>query len=166
VSVLTTTDGRRTTRDGPKTVTEGPSPRNQITPRRHMTLRRASLCHQLLYDIRQGQLLTTPSARRSGTPRLTHDVRAWHQQQQGNAWRTSPSPRSIRSAGPAPRSGRRMTTPEFLFLFPLILLFSLFHPFTTLLSRQYPAIPLKTIKGEAGSLGGGTTKQHIYPQPT
>jgi hypothetical protein len=45
---------------------------------------------------------------------------------QGNAWRPSPSPRSTGSAGPAPRRGRRTTTPEFLFLFYLILLFSLF----------------------------------------
>jgi hypothetical protein len=46
------------TKDGSKTVMDWPSPRNQITLQRHMTLRRASLCRQLLYDVRQGQLLT------------------------------------------------------------------------------------------------------------
>jgi hypothetical protein len=58
MSVLTTVNGRRTTEDGLKIVMDGPSPRDQITPRCHMTLRRVSLFCQLMYDTHQGQLLT------------------------------------------------------------------------------------------------------------
>jgi hypothetical protein len=43
---------------GSRTMTDGLSPKDHITPRHRVTLRRTLQCYQLLYDTCQGQLLT------------------------------------------------------------------------------------------------------------